>query len=137
MAIRCDNKELPITIAFNHGDYSEDKVFNSIYPLNQYVRQASVMEIYENLKTGLKFYADNEDSFDEHASIEIQTSLYDTKDVQESKIVPLTKEPIIHWLYKRKDQEVFPWRMGTYLMKIHYKGNLTPWVFCKTIIFIS
>jgi hypothetical protein len=122
MAILCNGKKLPITIAFAH-DYGADKPFTTIYSYDSYTQQDSYIELFEGLKTGIKFFADSPEDFDDEARIEIQTSLYDTTDTQESLAYPLTLEPELNWIYSPSNDDNFPWRMGTYLINIYYKGQ--------------
>ncbi|MFD9626647.1 hypothetical protein [Peribacillus muralis] len=133
MAILCNNKELPVTIAFNHGN--EDKTFHVLYPSAHLVRKNSLIEIYEGLKTGVKFYVDAPEHFDENASIEIQSSIYnESTDTQETFVFPLSDKPEINWMFQSRDDEIFPWRMGTYLIKIHYLGqSYTLGIFVKPL----
>lgn len=122
MAIRCNGKNLPITIGINHGT-GNDKFFTQIYPFDAYIKQDSYIELYEGLNTGIKFFADSPEYFDQDARIEIQTSLYDSSDTQETLVYPLTLEPTLNWIHKQSNGQIFPWRMGTYFIQIYYKGQ--------------
>ncbi|AEP93090.1 hypothetical protein I33_4188 [Bacillus subtilis subsp. subtilis str. RO-NN-1] len=124
MAILCNGKELPITIAINHKNRYDmgDKTFTEIYPYDAYIKQDSYIELYEGLNTGIKFFADSLEHFDQDARIEIQTSLYDSSDTQKKHVYPLTLEPTLNWIYNHGD-DIFPWRMGTYLIHVYYQGQ--------------
>lgn len=122
MATRCNGKDLPITIAINH-DNGSDKFFTQIYPYDAYIKQDSYIELYEGLNTGIKFFVDFPEHFDPDAKIKIQTSLYDSSDIQKEFVYPLALEPTLNWMHKQSNEDTFPWRMGTYFIHVYYKGQ--------------
>ncbi|MEI4802939.1 nuclease domain-containing protein [Bacillus sp. FJAT-51639] len=123
MAIRYKDKKIPFSISFTHNDV-EEKRFHHLYSSNEYTHQESNIEIFEGLRVGIKFYADSPEDFDEEARIEVQTSLYDETDNQVTFTFSLSNTcDEVYWIYQNKDEENFPWRMGTYLMKVYYKGS--------------
>lgn len=133
MATLCNRTELPFTIAITH-DYGNVKKIEKVYPSNEYVKTEEAIELKEGLKTGIQFYVNSNDHMDENATIEIQTSLYNNTDTQESLVYPLTNKPYTNWMYQNQSHEIFPWRMGTYLLRVFYKGiSYTTSVFVKPL----
>jgi hypothetical protein len=120
MATLCNNSILPFTIVIVHGD--DIKKVEKIYLSNSHTKTDEQIELKEGLKTGFQFFVDREGDMDKDAKIEIQTSLYNNTDTQESLVYSLTEESITNWVYLNKNHETFPWRMGTYLLRIYYKG---------------
>ncbi|MGD6844685.1 hypothetical protein ACQCVH_19495 [Bacillus infantis] len=123
MAIHCNGEVLPITIAITHEN-GVDKFFDNIYPYGAYTKQDSKIVLFEGLSTAIKFFADAPEHFDNDAKVEIQTSLYDSSDTQETLRYQLSLEPSLNWMYKHSDHDTFPWRMGTYHLHVHYKGKV-------------
>jgi hypothetical protein len=124
MAILCDNKSLPLSIAFTHGNDAQDKQFHILYPSANLIKKESHIEICENLNIGIKFYIDSPEHFDEDARIEIQTAVYnESTDTQETFVFSLSHNQEINWMFQSSDEEIFPWRMGTYLIKVYYLGH--------------
>ncbi|KIL48365.1 nuclease domain-containing protein [Jeotgalibacillus campisalis] len=120
MAILCNDISLPVSLFVFHGNYRTQ--VNEVYLKNTYTKSQNPINFKEELKTGFQFFIDTEEDWDEDAKIEIQTSLYNNEDTQEHIQYPLNKEPLINWVYQNKSNETFPWRMGTYMLNIIYKG---------------
>jgi len=122
MATLCNSINLPFTIIIPYGNDSEIQV-TEIYHSSEHTKTEQLIELKEGLRTGIQFFVDNEEDIDDEAKIEIQTSLYNNTDTQKPFVYPLTKKPLTKWMFEYKDdQEDFPWRMGTYLIRIYYKG---------------
>ncbi|TYS59366.1 hypothetical protein FZC76_22420 [Sutcliffiella horikoshii] len=136
MAIHCNGKDLPITIAINH-DNGVDKIFENIYPYSAYIKQDSYIVLFEGLNTSIKFYVDDPEHFDQDARIEIQTSRYDTSDTQETLVYPLSLDSNINLMYKHSADDTFPWRMGTYFLHVHYKGQTYTTAFLVKPLYLS
>lgn len=122
MGTLCNAKELPFNIIIAHGYNQENKVLK-MYPSDAHINTEQPIELREGLKTGIQFFVENDGDMDESSTIEIQTSLYNEEDTQKSIIYSLTENSNTNWIYQNKSNETFPWRMGTYLLRVYYKGN--------------
>ncbi|TDL82098.1 hypothetical protein [Peribacillus frigoritolerans] len=121
MAIHCNSDALPFQIVFKGNNYKEDiSHVWSDYSINR----DELISVGENLPTGIQFFVEDENDFDENAYIRVETSLYDELEEQEVRKIPLSNnDDNIEWFYRAKDQEVYPWRMGIYIIEVVYKGE--------------
>ncbi|OFD92215.1 hypothetical protein BWGOE13_29280 [Bacillus mycoides] len=123
MAIHYNNTILPITLYFE--DYYKNKQFvQRVWRTKDEINVENLAVIKENMDVSIKFFSDSPLSFDTSSKALIETCLttvdYTKQDIRE---ISLQNDEVSTWLYQGSMSPEFPWRMGYYVVEIHYEGN--------------
>jgi hypothetical protein len=122
MAIHCNGINLPFELTFVY-QYGQEVSIGQLWKPDASINHENLIEINEDWPTAIRFRSDSNDYWDEDAHVIIQTSLFDHHDDQRQLKYVMNNE--IQWIYKERngDVQIYPWRMGSYLIDVIYKNE--------------